>query len=499
MPPSVASTRDPPNRVECAPPRPSRRPGQPRYTRAVPARPIDRPPARPSDARVERRRYLARPSPLARWGAALYAIALAYGTLYPLADWRTVGAGALDFLTEPPPRYWTWFDLATNVGLYVPLGWLGTLALWPRRVGAGAIAGVTLGAGLLSLGLEALQTYLPSRIPSNFDWFANAAGAFVGVLLGRATGPALLAHGPLRAWRFAWFRHDASAAILLLVLWLIAQIQPQPLLMGTGELLEPLLHALQATGAFEPGELDWDLAADRFILIEAASVLCALGGIGVLVLEALRPQAPRTALVGALIGVALAIRAAASAVLLRPADAFSWLTAGAQAGLLAAAVLLFAIAALRRRARLVAGVLLLALGVLLVNLAPENAYYAEMIERWDEGRWLNFNGMTRLVATIWPYCAIAYLLRRCRRTGRRSPVDRRSDPSRLEAAWHGGPPHGAERRGGRDRRDRRGRYRDDTDPSDDDLPPLPPQSVPAPGERGTPAGPDASIGSSRIG
>ena len=375
-------------------------------------------PSAASSPPVERRQRPLRASPLARWGVALYALALAYGTLYPLADWRRVGAGPFDFLAEPMPRYWTWFDLLTNVALYVPLGFLAALALRPRRIGAIEVAVATLAAAALSLGLEALQTYLPARIPSNLDWGANVAGALAGVLAGRAAAPSLLERGRLLAWRLDWFRPDASAAIVLLALWLVAQIQPQPLLMGTGQLFEPLLDVMQAAQGFEPGEFGWHLSPDGFILIEAVAVVCALGGVGAVALEALRGDAPRATFMGVLVAAALLVRTLATVVLPRRGEPFAWLTAGAQAGLVAAALALFAIGALRRPTRLRAGMALLIAGVVLVNVAPENAYYAEMVERWDEGRWLNFNGMTRWIATAWPYCALAYLVRRWRLGGR---------------------------------------------------------------------------------
>ena len=371
---------------------------------------------------------------MARWGAALYALALAYGTLYPLSDWRNVGARAFDFLSDPLlPRYWTWFDLLANVAMYLPLGLLGTLALRPLRLDWRALLAVTLAGSLLSLGLEGLQTWLPTRIPASLDWVANTAGTLLGALAGRIAAPLLLERGPLPALRSAWFRQDASTGLVLLGLWVAAQLQPAPLLLGTGEVVGPLLEILRpflsdsgpllerfglgAPPVDEP--FGWHLAPDRFILIEALAVACAICGVGAVALETLRPGAPRAPLVAALLAAALAARASATWLVPAAPDALSWLSAGAQAGLLAGAVALFAIASLRPITRLRAGGLLLAMGVLLVNVAPENAYYAEMIARWDEGRWLNFNGMIRFVSTAWPYGALAYLARRAAWRGRR--------------------------------------------------------------------------------
>jgi hypothetical protein len=46
----------------------------------------------------------------------------------------------------------------------------------------------------------------------------------------------------------------------------------------------------------------------------------------------------------------------------------------------------------------------------LVNLAPENPYLVHSLAVWRQGHFLNFNGLTRLVSTLWPFAALAYVL-----------------------------------------------------------------------------------------
>ena len=46
----------------------------------------------------------------------------------------------------------------------------------------------------------------------------------------------------------------------------------------------------------------------------------------------------------------------------------------------------------------------------LVNLGPENPYLAYSLAIWRQGHFLNFNGLTRLVSTLWPFAALAYVL-----------------------------------------------------------------------------------------
>ena len=46
----------------------------------------------------------------------------------------------------------------------------------------------------------------------------------------------------------------------------------------------------------------------------------------------------------------------------------------------------------------------------LVNIAPANPYLAQALQVWPQGNFLNFNGLTHLVSSLWPFAAMAYLL-----------------------------------------------------------------------------------------
>ena len=69
------------------------------------------------------------PDLLPRYLALVWAVLTVYGSLYPFAGWQNTGADPFAFLTQPWPRYWTGFDLAANVVVYMPTGFLLTLAL----------------------------------------------------------------------------------------------------------------------------------------------------------------------------------------------------------------------------------------------------------------------------------------------------------------------------------------------------------------------------------
>jgi VanZ family protein len=105
-----------------------------------------------------------------------------YASLYPFTNWRDQGLSPFAFLSEPLPRYWTGFDVGINLLGYAPLGFLLALAALRSRSGRAAHA-VSLAAcvgALLSLSMETLQSYLPSRVPSNVDFALNGLGTWLG-------------------------------------------------------------------------------------------------------------------------------------------------------------------------------------------------------------------------------------------------------------------------------------------------------------------------------
>ena len=183
------------------------------------------------------------PRTMAGWFALVYAIGLIYGTLYPWSGWRRTGLSGLDFLSQPWPRYWTVFDLSTNVGLYAPLGAL--LGWWTRhRFGPWtAVALPIIVTALLATTLEALQTFLPGRIPSNIDLLCNVVGAVFGAAFALALWPTRLRDQPLR------FRPHAKVTIVLLIAWLAVQALPQRLPFESGVLLGPLFDWIGRVGA----------------------------------------------------------------------------------------------------------------------------------------------------------------------------------------------------------------------------------------------------------
>ena len=343
----------------------------------------------------------AKPSPLARYLLLAYVLLVIYASLHPFSGWRDQGAGAFAFLAGALPRYITAFDLVTNFAAYLPLGFFGLLALHPHLRGVPALLAVGLAGCALSLTLEALQTYLPSRIPSNLDLATNGLGVFAGAGLALRFGVELMGGGRIHALRHRLFlsgaQHDLG--LVLLALWLFTQLNPETLLFGNGDLRELLEHT--------PLPLH---PAEVFIQMEAAVAACNLIAVGLFASSLARDGQPLRRLLMVPLAAALALKTIAVGVLLKAQNVFAWLTPGALLGLAGGLPLLLLALALPRPARLALAGLLLMAATVLVNLAPENPYFANALQQWPQGYYLNFNGVTHLVSLAWPFAALFYLM-----------------------------------------------------------------------------------------
>jgi hypothetical protein len=319
------------------------------------------------------------------------------------------------FLLEPWPRWWTGFDVAVNVAAYVPVGIL--LAAWLARrlslpmLPAAALA--ALGAMAMSIGLESLQALLPGRVPSRLDVLANTAGGAAGAAAAAFVGRRRIEHWPQRLRDALSMAPHPASGLLLLCAWLVAQIYPQPMVFATGDLLTAWPGA---PGSLPPAWLSPLLLPHEFEpFAEAAGVALTVLAVGLLAHDLIRPRAAGIAPVVAVpIVVAIAIKTGASAAWLGTANAFGWMNAGAQGGLLAGAVALLLLGGARRRTRLQLAIAAIVVATLLFNLAPPNAYYLSMRATWNGGAWINFHGLLRALAVVWPFAAIAWCAWRLR-------------------------------------------------------------------------------------
>ena len=338
-----------------------------------------------------------------------------YASLYPFSDWRNHGISPFRFLTAPLPRYWTGFDVAINLAGYAPVGFL--LALSALRSGrvAWAVSVAVLGTGLLSLGMETLQTYLPSRVPSNLDWALNTLGGWLGACA--AWGLEKL--GVIGQWsrfRARWLALDARGALVLLALWPAALLFPPAVPMGLGQVFERLETALAEALADTPF-LDWLPLRDIELqpLVPGAELVCvALGALIPCLLGycVIRTAWQRAVFSLVMLATGLVVSALSAALSYGPAHVWAWLDLPVRAGLALALGLALLLLPLRRRGAAAFALLALATHLSLLNQAPASAYFAQTLQTWEQGRFIRFHGLAQWLGWLWPFAALAYVLAR---------------------------------------------------------------------------------------
>lgn len=338
------------------------------------------------------------PLRLASYLALAWCGLVVYGSLHPFTGWRDTGVSPFAFLEGGWPRYWTVFDLAVNIAVYLPLGFFLTLALsrLPGRYTAMVVA--TLLAGGVSFGLETLQTWLPSRVPSNLDLACNTLGGLLGALWATVVGPRVFARIAALEHRLIAPIPHAELGLTLLGLWLLVPLSPETLLFGAGDLRQ----MFGLTGAMP-------FAAESFVMIEASITAFNAVAVGLIVRMLCARLLVAYAIVPLFLLLSLTVATLAAAILVSPADALAWLTPGSRLGLVVGMAILAVAIALPPTPRLMIAALSLMAGAVLVNLAPPNPYSAAALATWRQGHFLNFNGLTRLVATAWPFLTLPFL------------------------------------------------------------------------------------------
>jgi len=356
-----------------------------------------------------------RGSPVARAALLAYTLLIVYASLYPFSGWHNSGLSPFIFLEHVAlPHYWTKFDAITNVIGYIPFGVLLVYALHPQLRGGWAFLVATLVGVLVSGSMEAVQTYLPTRVSSNLDFYTNAVGCAAGALIGALTERKLMDTSALYALRQRWFAQHASQGLVLVALWPLAQIYPQSFLFGLGQIL-PILSEwlsdllekdIDLTSYLRP---DVALSVEQYWLSETIVTACGMVGASLTLLCLLRKPSPRGLLVVGLVAAAVTVKTLATALLFAPDNAFTWITPGAQGGFLIGAIMLggLAFAPHVAQRRLAAATLLLSL--LIVNTTPVNPYFSETLQSWVQGKFLNFNGAAQFLSVMWPLAALWFL------------------------------------------------------------------------------------------
>ena len=329
----------------------------------------------------------------ARYGgsAAVWALLLAYASLYPFVPLRapsgeTVRA-ALS-LSGPVIRS----DIAFNVLAYVPFGLLLCLYYRARNVVYPLLRAVAV-AAVFSFAMETAQLFLPGRVSSPVDLATNALGAIVGALAfadpvySMATRPL----GELRS-RVVIPGAYGDAALVLLALWLLAQLNPALPFFGAGDIargIEPDLGALQ-----------W------------VAVGMGICGFGLFVSATLVGDNGAFRTTFLLLSVALWLKFAAAGLMLQPHASIEWAGGGRVAGIAAGLFALIPLRKLRRLARIYMAFVLILAGALFAKVFGAYSAIDELLRlfRWPYGQLASFATLTRFIHELWPFAAVVFLV-----------------------------------------------------------------------------------------
>jgi VanZ family protein len=332
----------------------------------------------------------------------LFAAGLAVISLTPFNGWRYIPEPPWSYLAQPWPRYWTGLDVLVNVLAYIPLGMLLCLGFSQRmrRGPWNSFAAFLLAccAGLaLSVVLEALQTYIPSRRPSILDVISNLGGTAAGAFIAGAYAQ------NRRKTMVADNRPIEIGALMILGLWLLAQAAPQEIWLALGDVIA---HS---------GEI----FSSQRILAEALCVTSAILACALIVHLALLESSrwlPRYqpshwfATLVVLMLVTVSVRAVSIFLLHSPEALWAWLGPGTQAGLVLTLLTAYGLSGLKPSQQKTVAIAALLATVLLTNTLPENQYASQAFSGWSSGPWLNLRGLANFAAIAWPFAALLWVL-----------------------------------------------------------------------------------------
>jgi VanZ family protein len=330
-------------------------------------------------------------------------LVIVFASLQPFAGWRAPPEAVLGYLTAPWPRYPTAGDALLNVLAYLPLGAMLFAALRPPLSPAVAFITATVIAATLSLALESVQMFLPTRIASNVDLLANGTGGLLGALAAWVFALPALAGNPFIVLRRSFIRTGAlgDCGLIVIALWLLIQCHPAPLALGGGDMRE----ALRLAPLFEH-------TPQSYLIIDAAVAAFATAAIGVLVTLLLQPGRSAVPALALTFALAFAVKSIAALTLARSAHWLQWLTPGMATGFAIGITLLASLLQFPRARRTAGAALCIVAGIIIVNTAPENPYQATpaFMLSPQPTHLLNFGNIVRVLSQAWPFGALMILL-----------------------------------------------------------------------------------------
>ena len=329
----------------------------------------------------------------------MYALLIVYVSLNPFDFDFQIGISPWAWIDAPLPRFITLFDISVNILAYIPFGFLVVFAAYPRWRNFLAL-GIALGlSALLAFSVETLQSWLPTRIPSLMDWWANGFGGLLGGLLAIPLGPQWLSGSVIRRRFDQWFGLNwATCALFLLFPW--SQIYPQSSWLGVG-----------VWGHVVFGSIDWGTTVINQMVQETLITAICWVGVALLLSLGMRTKAPQWHILNGLLGLTVLLKTLFTALQFGGEFSLIWLTTGAFWGMLLATMILRRALRFQIRTKYTLAFICLLTATIAINLLPDNPYFILTLRHWQHGRLLHFNDLMQWVSVIWLPMAFIWMLR----------------------------------------------------------------------------------------
>ncbi len=352
--------------------------------------------------KVQRPRKLAWPlqaMPLARASSLMYALLILYISLNPFDFDFQNGITAWAWVDAPLPRFITLFDVSANILAYIPFGFLLVFAAYPRWRNFVALGMAISLSALVAFSVETLQSWVPTRIPSLMDWWANVFGGLLGGLLAIPLGPEWLSGSAIRRRFDQWFGLNWAICVLCLLFpW--SQIYPQSSWLGIG-----------GWGHVIFGSIDWGTTVINQVVQETLITgLCWLGA-ALLLSLGMRPKAPQWQILNGLLGFTVLLKILFTALQFGGEFSLIWLTTGAFWGMCLAVLALRWALRLRQSTKYYLAMPCLIVVTIAINVLPDNPYFILTLRHWNQGRLLHFNELMQWVSVIWLPMAFFWMIR----------------------------------------------------------------------------------------
>jgi VanZ family protein len=342
----------------------------------------------------------------------VYALVIIYASLFPFSGWRNQSIYPWEFLWAPFPLYWTAYDVYINILGYVPLGFVLTLAdLRVNKQQKRIWSYNWIYAVFLSLILESLQTYLPTRVPSSIDFLLNCLGTFLGVWIAYFFEK----HQVIDTWnqiRSRWLIKDSVGPLACLLTWPLAVIYPPSIPFLMGDIYWAIKKETYTFLGIQPiSELLKNINATTVEITNIESIICVVTGLLIpitLGFSIVPIITHRLWVVSAICFIGVCALITSSALTFDLSHIFSWFSIYTNIGYLIAIIISLSIVRVSTKTAQYLLLSFLLVHLLLPNSLSSDVYLAQSIQIWEQGKNARYIGLTQWVGLVWPY--IVFLL-----------------------------------------------------------------------------------------